>query len=79
MSMSDVQIPTSNANLIDFRYYAKTSASPIYSAAVALHPEMKFRYFENNWESHPDRVIEAKRFTTDLWKEKYKGGGSRLV
>jgi hypothetical protein len=59
--MSDVQIPTSNANLIDFRYYAKTSASPIYSAAVALHPEMKFRYFENNWESHPDRVSKIGR------------------
>jgi len=42
------------------RYYALTDLVPAHFAAIALNPEMKFRYFETEWESRPDWILSGK-------------------
>jgi hypothetical protein len=34
-------------------YYTRTDDTPIYRAAVFLHPKLKWRWFEKHWESKP--------------------------
>lgn len=56
----------------EYSYYALTGLVPAHYAAVALHPKMKFQYFEEEWEDRPDWVTMAKSETTALWNEKYR-------
>ena len=43
--------------------------------AVALHHEMRFEYFENEWHDKPDWIAKAKSKTTELWERDYEGDG----
>ena len=35
-------------------YYRRTSETPVYIAALILHPSRKWNYIEDNWQHHPD-------------------------
>jgi hypothetical protein len=48
-------------------YYTRTDDTPIYRAAVFLHPKLKWRWFEKHWESKPHWIAAAKTAVTDLW------------
>jgi len=54
------------------RYYAKLDYSPAYYASVALNPEMKFDYFEQEWGKWPDWIKKAKNDVVQLWETEYK-------
>jgi hypothetical protein len=51
--------------------------TPVHYASVALHPEMKFEYLEQEWEDRPDWIERAKSETKRLWERDYKGSGVR--
>lgn len=53
-------------------YYSKLDETPVYYAAVALHPSMRWDYFEKEWEEHPDWVEKAKGMVQCLWDEEYR-------
>jgi len=50
------------------KYYASTEFNPVLYAAVALHPSMKYEYFEFARESNPDWIVQAHAITTQLWR-----------
>lgn len=66
------RLETANPNLPGIRYFSLTGLAPIHYAAVALNPEMKLEYFEQEWADKPDWVEVAKTETAALWKEEYK-------
>ena len=43
------------------KYYNLTDRSRVYRAAVALHPRLRFAYFERVWKESPDGHGEIKR------------------
>ena len=45
---------------------------PAHFAAIALNPEMKFKYFESEWESWADWIENGKAEVRKLWKSQYK-------
>jgi len=47
------------------KYYALTEFNPVLYAAVALHPSMKYEYFEIAWEAW---IVQARTITTQLWR-----------
>ena len=42
------------------QYYSITESSPVYIAALILHPGYKWLYFEDNWSKHLDWIVDAK-------------------
>ena len=40
--------------------------------AVTLNPEMKYKYFENEWEARPDWIENAKSTVEMVWNTEYK-------
>jgi hypothetical protein len=51
------------------KYYAKTSDSSVYAAALLLHPSFRLQYIQDNWdESWREPALTAAR---SLWKEQY--------
>ena len=44
--------------------------------AVTLNPEMKYKYFENEWEDRPDWIENAKSTVEKVWKSEYKPNSS---
>ncbi|GAB7322858.1 hypothetical protein MBLNU13_g05416t1 [Cladosporium sp. NU13] len=53
------------------QYYTKTDDSPIYRAAVVLHPRLKWRWFDRYWANKPEWRENAKEAVQELW-EQYK-------
>ena len=43
---------------------------------VTLNPEMKYKYFENEWEDRPDWIEDAKSTVELVWTSEYKSGNS---
>jgi len=41
-------------------YYTRTDATPIYRAAVFLHPRLKWRWFEKQWATKPEWVTATR-------------------
>jgi len=60
------------ANSKIIRYYTLSDLVPAHFAAIALHPEMQFKYFETEWESHSDWIQNAKAEVRKLWESNYK-------
>ena len=60
------------ANLENIRYYTLTDLVPVHFAAIALNPEMKFKYFESEWESRADWIVNRKDAVRKLWESQYK-------
>ena len=50
-------------------YYNRTDATPIYRAAVFLHPRLKWRWFERHWASKPEWIAAARKAIEALWSE----------
>lgn len=50
-------------------YYLLTDETPLYRAAVLLHPRMKWRWFERHWEGRDSWIAEAKRVVKELWSD----------
>jgi hypothetical protein len=50
------------------KYYRLTDDTPIYRAAVVLHPRMKWGWFNRHWgQHHKDWVTKAKSAVQKLW------------
>lgn len=53
-------------------YYKKTDATPLYRAAVVLHPRMKWQWIQRHWgKLHRQWVDDAHAAVEGLW-EQYK-------
>jgi hypothetical protein len=50
-------------------YYAQLDQSPIFCAAVVLHPRQKWRWFEKYWAGHKEWIDQAKVSIEQLWRE----------
>lgn len=50
-------------------YYARLDQSPIFCAAVVLHPRQKWRWFEKHWAGHKEWIDQAKVGIEQLWRE----------
>ncbi|KJZ68075.1 hypothetical protein HIM_12531 [Hirsutella minnesotensis 3608] len=53
-------------------YYLKTDRTPVYRAALALHPSYGYDYFERHWSEamdKPEWYSEMKRAVSDLFEE----------
>jgi hypothetical protein len=60
-------------------YYAKLDDSPVYVAAVVLHPRMKWRWLEKRWQQErPDWVDNAKIAFTRL-SQRYRCRGDEAT
>jgi hypothetical protein len=54
------------------QYYTKIDDSRLYAAAVALHPSMRFNYFEKAWANKPgsrEQIDFARRQTRSLYDD----------
>ena len=49
-----------------------TDLVPAHFVAVTLHPEMKYKYFESEWDERPDWIENAKSMVQRVWKTEYK-------
>lgn len=47
-------------------YYQKLDDSPVYLAAIALHPGFKWQYIENRWSTRMDWVNAGLKKVKDL-------------
>jgi hypothetical protein len=50
------------------KYYTLTDVSPVYRAAILLHPAHKWEYFEEKWARHPRWIKDAKMVVKELWQ-----------
>src|SRR5262249_12951900 len=53
------------------KYFKLTDYSPLYIAAVVLHPSKRFEYFEDKWQRQPDWILHAKKSFHKLYHEYY--------
>lgn len=49
-------------------YYARLDQSPIFCAAVVLHPRQKWRWFEKHWAGHREWIDQVKLSIEQLWR-----------
>ncbi|KAM0670859.1 hypothetical protein ACQRIU_001254 [Beauveria bassiana] len=55
------------------KYYNTLRDSPVYYAAAALHPGLRWTYFDEIWgQHHPEWVKEAKQLVQQLWSNEYR-------
>jgi hypothetical protein len=54
------------------KYYRFMQQSPVYAAVVVLNPEHKWKFFNKNWEEHPDWIEKVEENVIDLWESMYK-------
>lgn len=54
------------------KYYALTDDSPVYLAALVLHPAFRWPAVESQWADHPEWLERGKRAVRGLWEE-YRG------
>ena len=52
-------------------YYTKLDRSPIYVAALVLHPAYKIETIEQLWQARPDWIEWARQVIQELW-QRYK-------
>jgi hypothetical protein len=50
-------------------YFNKTDATPIYRAAVVLHPRLKWHWFEKYWAKKPQWLKVARKAVDTLWEQ----------
>ncbi|KAK2670373.1 hypothetical protein RAB80_014510 [Fusarium oxysporum f. sp. vasinfectum] len=51
------------------RYYTLTEDSPVYLAALILHPAFRWSTVESQWGDHPDWLERGKAAVQELWEE----------
>jgi hypothetical protein len=49
------------------KYYKLLNRSPLYTAAIVLHPAWRMEYFEDKWEEHPEWIRTAKKTFKNLF------------
>ena len=55
------------------KYYRQLADTPVYYAAIALHPKFRWEYFDRIWEElHPDWIVDAKEKVRQLWDTSYR-------
>jgi hypothetical protein len=55
------------------KYYRHLKDSPVYYAAAALSPGLRWTYFEDAWsDSHPEWIDEAKELVKTFWDLEYR-------
>ncbi|OAQ58921.1 restless-like transposase [Purpureocillium lilacinum] len=54
------------------KYYSRLDETPIYYAALALHPAFRWGYFENEWKDNPTWVTKAKQMVREVWEAEYR-------
>jgi len=48
-------------------YYSLLDDTPVYVAALALHPRYKMRWIKMMWKNRPEWVQKAEASINDLW------------
>ena len=43
---------------------------------MALHPNMKFNYFQEEWKNRPEWIVSAEAIVQTVWKSSYKGSSA---
>ncbi|KJZ69950.1 hypothetical protein HIM_10658 [Hirsutella minnesotensis 3608] len=51
------------------KYYTLTEDTPVYLAALVLHPAFRWSPVESQWADHPEWVEKGKAAVRDLWEE----------
>ena len=51
------------------KYFKLAHRSPLYIAAIVLHPSWRFEYFEDKWEDHPDWIRNARKAFKSLFQK----------
>ncbi|KPA35844.1 transposase [Fusarium langsethiae] len=51
------------------KYYTLTEDSPVYLAALVLHPAFRWPSVESQWTDHPDWLDRGKIAVRELWEE----------
>ena len=52
------------------KYYNLFDKTPVYAAALVLHPSRKWRHIEKHWEK--EWIAPAKTAVKDLWEKRYR-------
>lgn len=52
-------------------YYQRLDETPIYYAAMALHPAYRWDWFEEMWQAKPEWIEKAKSLVHDAWLADY--------
>jgi len=80
-AQKEINQPDSNINRTEYyntgintawlkleKYYKLTDVSPLYVAAIVLHPGWRFDYFEDKWAKHPSWIKNAKKAFKNLFQ-----------
>ncbi|KAL9567664.1 hypothetical protein ACKAV7_008236 [Fusarium commune] len=54
------------------KYYSRLDETPVYYAAIALHPAYRWGYFEDVWADRLDWVQTAKTLVEELYRSHYE-------
>jgi hypothetical protein len=49
------------------KYFKLLDCSPLYTAAIVLHPARRFEYFEDKWADHPSWIKNARKIFKGLF------------
>jgi len=60
-------------------YYSLADLAPVMCAAVAMHPEMKYQYFEDEWIERPAWITAAVHTIETLWHNTYRSASPPLT
>jgi hypothetical protein len=53
-------------------YYNTLDETPVYYAALALHPAYRWDWFESRWEHRTDWVTAARSMVDEIWRTEYR-------
>ena len=53
-------------------YYEKTDLSPVYAAAVWLHPAQGWNYIDDKWRDKREWIRDTKRKVEDFYQDEWK-------
>ncbi|RYC77959.1 hypothetical protein BFJ63_vAg19168, partial [Fusarium oxysporum f. sp. narcissi] len=54
------------------KYYSRLDETPVYYAAIALHPAYRWGYFEDVWADRLDWIQTAKSLVEELYRSHYE-------
>jgi hypothetical protein len=54
------------------KYYAATDKSPLWIAAVVMHPRWKWNFFELKWANEAGWIRDGRAAVKGLWERRYK-------
>jgi hypothetical protein len=57
-------------SLLD-KYYNKIDETPVYYSAIALHPEMKWQWFRDEWQDGPSWNAAAESAVRHHWVSEF--------